>query len=83
MLETSKRRFDELNEAAINLRESLQTAKTEASGMSDPEALTQDIDQLTSAAEEMRAKLAEAMVSAQSELSVISAIIVCVILIVN
>ena len=61
LLETSKRRFDELSEAAVNLRESLQTAKSEASGMSDPEAMTQDIDQLTSAAEEMRAKLAEAM----------------------
>ena len=61
LLETSRKRFDELNEAATSLREALEQAKSEADGMSDPEAMTQDIDQLTSTAEEMRAKLAEAM----------------------
>ena len=61
LLETSRKRFDELNEAATSLRETLEQAKSEAAGMSDPEAMTQDIDQLTSTAEEMRAKLAEAM----------------------
>jgi chromosome segregation protein len=65
-LESSRRRFDELTEIVGALKATLDQAKAEAAGLTNPEKLSKDIDQLNANAEEMRGKLAEAMGSERS-----------------
>jgi chromosome segregation protein len=60
-LEAARRRFDELTESVGTLKAALDQVKGEAEGLTDPEALSKDIDKLKATAEETRAKLAEAM----------------------
>ncbi|MCE2516300.1 MAG: AAA family ATPase [Alphaproteobacteria bacterium] len=59
--QSAQRRHDELTETRAELTAALAEAKAEADSLSNPEALTLDVDTLTAKAEECRQRLAEAM----------------------